>query len=507
MKFLHRILEHKITFIISAVLTVGVIGSGVYFLLPKQKQLETTAVQRMDIQQTVTESGQVDSNEDVSLSFQKSGVVDAINASVGDKVTKGTVIATLSDGDLVASLQGAQADVLAQQANLEALQEGATTQTLDLYQQGVTTAQTSLVTAAQNAYLQVADAIQNKSDTLFANASTPNPQLQIPVDSSDQDVAKNINFSRLQVTDKLNDLKTIVGADVTTAANLVAITGDFQFIKNFLDTLSLQTNQLSTGNSGLTQDQINTYVSTMNAAESETNAAIASFNGAQSAWETAADTLATITSSSTPEALQAQEAMVEKSQATVEGIQNQISDAVISAPFDGTVSSINLKNGELVSAGDPVVDMISQGTYKIDFQIPENEIADVSVGDLADIDFPSYGSDLTASGTVASVDFSQTVQDGVGAYKTTVYIETPDPRIREGMTADVTVIGNKAVGVLAVPTSALINESDGTFVLVMNPKNSSYTKQAVTTGISGGGFTEIQSGLAEGQKVASFGNQ
>ncbi|HUD04196.1 MAG TPA: efflux RND transporter periplasmic adaptor subunit [Candidatus Paceibacterota bacterium] len=507
MKFLHRILEHKITFIVSIVLTVGVIGTGIYFLIPAKKQLETVPVQTMDIQQTVTESGQVDSNEDVSLAFQTSGVVSSINAQVGDKVTKGTVIATLSDGDLVASLQGAQANVLGQQANLTSIEDGATPQTLSLYQQGVATAETTLVTAIQNAYLQTADAIQNKSDTLFAGASTQNPQIQIPVDASNPNLQNNINFGRVQVADKLDEIKALAAQNGTTTGNLAVIASDLQFIKSFLDTLSTQVNRLSTENSGIAQSQIDGYVSTVSAAESEANTAITNYNSAVSAWKTAIDQLATITSSSTPEAIQAQQAIVSGAQATVEGIQNQIGNTMITAPFDGTISSINLKNGELISVGASVVDMISQGNFKIDLQIPENEVAAVSVGDTANIAFTSYGVDLNATGTVASVDFSPTVENGVSTYKTTVFIQTPDPRIREGMTADVTILGETLPNVLAVPTSAVISENDGTFVLLMNPKNSSYTKQSVTIGITSGGFTQIQSGLNEGQKVATFGNQ
>lgn len=507
MKFLHRILEHKITFIVSIVLALGLVGAGIYFLIPTKKQLNTVTVQKMDIEQSVTESGSVDSNEDVSLAFQISGVVDSINAAVGDKVAQGSVIATLSDGDLVASLEGAQANVSMQQANLTALQNGATSQTLDLYEQGVVTAQTGLITATQNSYLQIADAVQNKSDTLFTNASTPNPEIQIPVDLSNPNLENNINSTRVAVTDKLDELATIVALDSTTTADLATVANDFQFIKSFLDTLSTQVNRLSTQNSGLSQTQINTYVAAISAAESETNGAITSFNAAESGWKTAIDTLATITSSSTPEAIQAQVAVVAGANASVEGIQNQIGNAIISAPFDGTVSSINLKTGELVSAGTPVVDMISQGNFEIDLQIPENEIAEIGVGDVASIAFSSYGPGLNATGTVASVDFSPTITDGVSTYKTTVFIQNPDPRIREGMTADVTIVGVTVPNVIAVPTSSIINEDDGTFVLLFNPKNSSYTKQIVTTGVVGGGLTEITSGLAEGDTIATFGNQ
>jgi HlyD family secretion protein len=264
-----------------------------------------------------------------------------------------------------------------------------------------------------------------------------------------------------------------------------------------------ETTRLTAGNSGLSQSQISTYVATINAAESEVNAALTEFNGAVQAYKTSNDQLAVITASSTPENIQAQQAQVSKAEANVAAIESQITDGVIIAPFDGIVASVNPKVGQAYSAAVPAIDLVSAGNYKIDLMIPENQIADIEVGDPATLTF-NASSDLTATATVASIDLAPTVTNGISAYKTTLYLNGSDSRIRTGMTANATIMGQIAQNVLAVPSSAIISENGGNFVLADNAKGS-FVQEKVEVGISGDGYTEIISGLSAGTLVATFG--
>ena len=106
--------------------------------------------------------------------------------------------------------------------------------------------------------------------------------------------------------------------------------------------------------------------------------------------------------------------------------------------------------------------------------------------------------------TVASIDLAPTITSGVSAYKTTLNLNGSDSRIRAGMTANATILGRMAENVIAVPSSTIIAENGGDFVLVQN-SGSKYSQQKVEVGISGGGYTEITSGLSAGQLIATFG--
>jgi multidrug efflux pump subunit AcrA (membrane-fusion protein) len=135
--------------------------------------------------------------------------------------------------------------------------------------------------------------------------------------------------------------------------------------------------------------------------------------------------------------------------------------------------------------------------------IPENQVADIEVGDPATLSF-NASADLTATATVASIDLAPTITNNISAYKTTLYLNGSDPRIRAGMTANATIMGTTAENVLAVPSSAIISENGGDFVLAKN-STGSFSQEKVGVGISDGNFTEIKSGLLAGTLVATFG--
>jgi len=500
---LGKILEHKITFIIGSVLAICVIAIGGYFVLrPERQNLAQSPVSLANIQQTVTATGVIDSNQDVSLSFQKSGNVTAVDVAVGDHVSRGQTLASLNNSDLEAQLQGAEADVLAAQANLQSLQNGATSQTLAVYNQGVSTASLALSTSIEDSYLKASDAIQNKSDSLFQNSTSANPTITIPTDS--YSIGLGLNSDRSSISAKLAQWKTDLSAGTTTSDSLIAESSNtLSFIKSFLDTLTTEATRLTVGNSGLPQSQISAYVASVNAAESEVNGALSEFNGAVQAYKTSSDQLAVITASSTPENIQAAQAAVSKAEAGVAAIESQIADGIITAPFDGIVASVDPKVGETYPAAVPAIDLVSAGNYKVDLRIPENQVADIHVGAPANLTF-NASKDLSATATVASIDLAPTVTNGVSTYKTTVYLNGSNPLIRVGMTANATILGQTATNVIAVPSSAIISENGQDFVLVKGT-NGLYAQQKVMTGISDGNNTEIVSGLSVGQLVAEFG--
>lgn len=500
-----KIFENKITLIIAAVLAIGVATVGGYLALrPQAENFSTVQAAVMDVQGSVTASGSIDSDQDVSLSFQDSGTVASVGVAVGDQVYKGETLASLDNSDLEAQLQGAKADVQAAQANLESLQNGATSQTLAIYDQGTVTATAALSTTIQDSYLKSSDAILNKTDTLFQNGTSPNPTIIIPVDSSS--LGLSINSQRSDIGLRLAAWKSDIASASSSASLVVESSGDLSVIKSFLDILTTEVNRLTTSNSGLTQSQISADVAVVNAAESEANAALSEFNAAVNALGSANAQLDSVQASSTPETIDAQTAAVSKAEASVAAFESQITDGLIIAPFDGVVASVVPKVGEAFTAAAPAITLVSAGNYKIDVMIPENQVADIEVGDPASLAFDAYGSDLVATATVASIDLAPTVTDGVSAYKTTLYLNGSDPRIRAGMTANATILGSLAQNVVAVPSSAIISENGQDFVLKEDAKGS-FAQSQVQTGITGNGFTEILSGLSAGETVANFGSE
>ncbi len=498
-----KLLEHKITLAISIVAFLAVAGGSAYLLLsPQKRSLTNVAASIRTIEEKVSADGSVDSDRHVSLSFQKGGQVTAVNVKVGDSVKAGDVLARIDAGVLYASLLGAKADVQSAQANVSALQKGATSQTIAVYDQNVSTAKLALATAVRDAYLKIQDAVINKTSLLFQNGTSPNPVITIPTDSSVTGLS--LNSSRVDMTARLANWDSLMGSSAIGDQTLAEASNDIAAAKAFINSLASAVNRLATSNSGMTQSAISAYVTAVSAAGTEVNAAETGFNSAVQAYKTATDQLNVVQASSTPEALDIAEAALAKAEANAASIQSAIDDTVLVSPFDGVVASVDPRVGESFPAGQGAIDVVSNGVYKIDIMVPENEVALISVGDEAEIDFDAGGS-LVATGTVASIDLSETMVNGVGAYKTTVYLNGSDQRIRTGMSATVTINGISAEDVLAIPASAIIEKSDGSYALVWNKATGTYEERKIQTGLSDGNWTEVRSGIQAGELVAAFG--
>ena len=101
---------------------------------------------------------------------------------------------------------------------------------------------------------------------------------------------------------------------------------------------------------------------------------------------------------------------------------------------------------------------------------------------------------------VALVDPSETIIDGVSTYKTTFVFDTEDPRIKSGMTANITVTTDQKKGVVVIPQDAvyLLN---GDKVVDTVSGGKVITKKVITGGISTNGDLLILSGISEGDVI------
>jgi len=114
---------------------------------------QTSTVSRGDVTVAVTATGPIAAVEDLPLTFKSSGKLASINVQVGEKVTKGQVLAVLDQTDLKLSLEQAQATLAQNQANLAKLKAGPTSTQRDVAQASVDSARSAAADA--NASLAV----------------------------------------------------------------------------------------------------------------------------------------------------------------------------------------------------------------------------------------------------------------------------------------------------------------------------------------------------------------
>lgn len=149
-----------IPFLIALIL-VSFFGYQNYKKSHQPVQYETVAVERGDLKQTVEATGNVESENDLSLRFEVSGLVDRINVKEGDKVKAGDALANLRLAELNAAVAQAQ-------ANLNLKLAGATTEDISYYRAAVDSAKAALDQAKVDGNNSIASA-QSALDTAKNN--------------------------------------------------------------------------------------------------------------------------------------------------------------------------------------------------------------------------------------------------------------------------------------------------------------------------------------------------
>lgn len=509
--------KHKVYSIIGAVVLFIVIVMGV-FGGDGAKTLETAVVGRSDISEIVSVTGKVTPVKRVNLGFEKGGLISTISVKVGDKVTVGQQLGALNTGETVANLRAAEANLLSEQAKLDELTKGTRPEELALSKTKATNAQASFNDANQNlslairdAYIRVDDAGRNKTDVFFLNPESTNPTINIRTENSI--VERDINEKRQRYNEMLNAWRQQLGSISTSTDLSVYISAAQKNIlqaKAYFDTLSVIVNGLTISNSGLSQTTIDTYRGYVTQGQTEVvtgatnlSTAISNMTNSRSSLLVAQNELTLSESGSTPEAVKAQQGKVAQAEANVLSNRSILSKSIITSPIEGVVSKVDAEIGEILGASQVVFSVITEGSYEIEIQVPEADIAKINVGNTANIYLDAYGSDVVFGGKVTEIDPAETIVEGVPTYTVTLQFSEKDARIRSGMTANIDIVTAEKSQVVSVPTRAIIDR--GRVKIIRIPSGDSFVEKEVKIGLKGSeGMTEIIEGVTEGDTVVTF---
>jgi HlyD family secretion protein len=201
----------------------------------------------------------------------------------------------------------------------------------------------------------------------------------------------------------------------------------------------------------------------------------------------------------TEEELAIAETQVAQAQAALGQAMLRIDDAVLTAPFAGTVLATNAKVGELVGAGVPVVVLADLGSYYVESSIDEIDISRVELNQDAAIVLDAFP-DVTLRGRVTHIEPLGQSTQGVVSYGVRVQVLSTEVLLRPSMTAIVDIVVDRKESVLVVPNRAIRRERSGRrYVEVLDGQ--AVEQRFVTTGLSNDLVTEIISGLNEGDEV------
>jgi macrolide-specific efflux system membrane fusion protein len=170
--------------------------------------------------------------------------------------------------------------------------------------------------------------------------------------------------------------------------------------------------------------------------------------------------------------------------------------APLLAPLDGYIISTLVVPGQVVVAAQAAFSMSDHLIAQA--YVDETDLSSVSLGQKVDVTFDSFP-DTELSGTVHEIAYDSTTVNNVTTYLVNIYLDKIPAYIRSGVSCNVYLMISDRTGVLRIPTDVITPE--GT-VLVVQGKDQPLLEQEIKTGATDGTYTEVLSGLTEGQWIA-----
>lgn len=171
-------------------------------------------------------------------------------------------------------------------------------------------------------------------------------------------------------------------------------------------------------------------------------------------------------------------------------------EAGVTADFNGVVTEMNAVEGKTPAAGEQLFKLESTEDVKVSISVSKYDLEKIKVGQKAEVAIGGF----TYEGEVEKIDKMATKNNsGAAVVNTDIRINNPDENIFLGVEAKVTISTSKSEGALLVPYSAVNSDMEGNFVYAV--ENGTVVKKPVQTGISSDTDIEITEGLSENDQI------
>lgn len=174
----------------------------------------------------------------------------------------------------------------------------------------------------------------------------------------------------------------------------------------------------------------------------------------------------------------------------------------IYAPQSGTVDMVILKQGQAISPGMPLCNILNLTNLKIVGQVTEAYAAKVRKGDQVQVFFPDLNKEITTRITYVSKSISPTTR--------TFQVECalPAGNYSANQVAVMKIVDYESLKAVSIPVNLIQHAEDGDFVLAAEKtgeKQGIAKKMLVKQGQNYNGQVEILEGLKKGDWVISTG--
>lgn len=182
------------------------------------------------------------------------------------------------------------------------------------------------------------------------------------------------------------------------------------------------------------------------------------------------------------------------------------SSTLIRSTINGLILDVPVKVGNSViqsntfNDGTTIATVADMHDLIFDGNIDETEVGKLSEGMPVRITIGAL-QDLSFDAILEYISPKAVESNGTKQFEIKAAVSIPDGQtIRSGYSANAEIVLQRAEQVISIPESAVEFKNDSTFVYIQE-ENGTYTRRAITTGISDGINIEVREGLSTGDKV------
>ena len=198
------------------------------------------------------------------------------------------------------------------------------------------------------------------------------------------------------------------------------------------------------------------------------------------------------------EDLELERLKVERARRNLETAQQDLADAILRAPFAGVVAAVNGSVGQKPEA--VVVTLVRTDRVEMHARVDEADVTSVQKGQPVVVTLFA-SPDASIAGTVDTISPVSTTEQGVVLYPITIRLDPGGQRLPGGLSANAIIEVASRNNILLAPNRAIRREEDERVIYVRVDGNT-LERRVVETGVRDNEFSEILSGVSEGEEVA-----
>lgn len=191
------------------------------------------------------------------------------------------------------------------------------------------------------------------------------------------------------------------------------------------------------------------------------------------------------------------------SKAAFEEARARLDRTRIFSPVHGVLNDVPVEEGEYVSPGTAVAEIVEIDTVKVVVDIPEKDIGFFSVGQEAEVLASVKGHEKSVVGKITYI--SQLANRQTRSTPMEITLDNRKGRLRSGQIVRVRLVRRVLNGAIMIPLLAVIPLEDGYAVYVV--EDSQAQRRDVQLGFIQGDRIQIVSGLEAGHKLIVAGHR